>query len=121
VNGAQFLLLVLILSIGWFYFTRARAQSSDRILLGLLLGLLTFLIIDPGISTEVANWLGIGRGVDLLLYLFSLFVLFCFALVYLELRNLKSQLTEIVRANAIRDARPAFFPPAPDVDAILET
>lgn len=57
----------------------------------------------PQWATEVANLLGVGRGTDLLLYLwFTISVLLILAM-YLRLMRLQDQLTELVRQVAIRD------------------
>jgi hypothetical protein len=57
----------------------------------------------PQWATEVANVLGVGRGTDLLLYLwFSISVLLILAL-YLRLVRLQDQLTELVRHIAIHE------------------
>ena len=57
----------------------------------------------PQWATDVANLLGVGRGADLLLYLwFTISVLLILAL-YLRLMRLQDQLTELVRQIAIRD------------------
>jgi hypothetical protein len=61
-------------------------------------------IADPDILARLAALLGIGRGVDLVLYLSILAFVIAFFLVYLRFRRLDEQLTEIVRQLAIRDA-----------------
>jgi hypothetical protein len=61
-------------------------------------------IINPNISTRVANFLGVGRGTDLLLYV--LIVVFAATSVgtYFRFRAQELRIVEIVRALAIRDA-----------------
>jgi hypothetical protein len=58
----------------------------------------------PQVATELANALGVGRGTDLLLYLwFSISALLILAL-YLRLMRLQDRLTDLVRALALGDA-----------------
>ncbi len=61
-------------------------------------------ILHPGLTIRIANFLGISRGADLLLYFLA--ILFFVACFYFYNRNLKleSYISEIVRQLAIRDA-----------------
>lgn len=61
-------------------------------------------IFDPDILARIATFLGIGRGVDLVLYVSILAFSIAFFLVYLRFRRLDEQLTQIIRHLAIRDA-----------------
>lgn len=61
-------------------------------------------ILDPDILARIATFLGIGRGVDLVLYLSILVFFIAFFLVYLRFRRLDEQLTQIIRHLAIGDA-----------------
>ncbi len=61
-------------------------------------------IADPDLVVRVANFLGIGRGADLVLYLSILFMFVAFFVTYLRFRRVDEQLTKLVRHMAIRDA-----------------
>jgi hypothetical protein len=102
---AQPLLLAIVLFLGWFYFVGIRSQLSDRILFGILLCSMVIIIIQPALATDVANLLGIGRGVDLLFYLFSLFVLYCLILIYRKLREIERITTQIIQAQSLMNAK----------------
>jgi hypothetical protein len=63
-----------------------------------------FLVIFPSKSTEVANFIGVGRGTDLLLY-------FCFMtggvfifLIHARFRYHTQMITKLVRITAINSA-----------------
>lgn len=60
-------------------------------------------IARPGTTAWVAEFLGIGRGADLVLYCSVLAMGAGFFLVYSRLRQIESSLTRIVRDAAIRD------------------
>jgi hypothetical protein len=64
-------------------------------------------IADPDILSRVAALLGIGRGVDLVLYVSLLAIFIAFFIVYLRFRRIDEQLTLLVRHLAIRDAERA--------------
>jgi hypothetical protein len=73
-------------------------------LLGLMsLGL--FLIAFPDVTTEVARALGVGRGTDLLLYLWIVTGCFAAQRLYARIRRVERKVTLLTREIALRDAR----------------
>lgn len=104
----QFLLIILV---GVIAFLALRTLSGDRSLaikrlLAILVAIGALLaIIFPQAVTWVANLLGIGRGVDLLLYLFILATI-VFALAGVRARARQdARVTELARAVALMEAR----------------
>jgi hypothetical protein len=61
-------------------------------------------MVWPGILADLARGLGIGRGADLLLYCTVVVVLCGFMMVYVRLRHIRRDVTQLVRELAIRDA-----------------
>ncbi len=61
-------------------------------------------IVQPDISMRLAHIIGIGRGADLLLYLFVLAVLLGSFYFHRRLQRLESEISETVRQLAIREA-----------------
>jgi hypothetical protein len=59
----------------------------------------------PSHATEIAELLGIGRGADLVLYLWVVISLGIILNLHLRFRATLEQLTQIVRYIAIRDAQ----------------
>jgi hypothetical protein len=76
---SQWVLVIALALIG-LYLVKARKSASQQairrlfILIALLAGL--FAVLFPNYTNAIANVLGIGRGADLLLYGFVIFVLF---------------------------------------------
>jgi hypothetical protein len=62
------------------------------------------LVLVPSITTHVANFLGVGRGVDLVLYSFILIMLTAVFNLHIRLRAEHQTLTELARAIAIYSA-----------------
>ena len=62
-------------------------------------------IAFPALTTFVARALGIGRGADALLYFTTLTMFFGFFCILLRLRRIAAEITTLVRATAILDAR----------------
>ena len=103
---AQIILVALIVAVVIYMFT-VRSVSRDRTFMLLLAAAGCLLVVWPGLSTDVAKAVGIGRGTDLLFYLFVVFCLFRFVSTAAEIRRLNDRLTLMVRESALRTARPA--------------
>ena len=97
----------ILLGIGLVFFIiyafRIRKLVFDRIifLFGAFAGLI--LVFFPELSTKIANWLGIGRGVDFIFYLFIIISLFYFVSVSAELRAMRKKVTELTRLYALQN------------------
>lgn len=103
---AQVVLLALIAGLVVYSF-RGRSVSRDRAVTLVLAAVGGVLVLWPGLSTTVAQALGVGRGADLVFYLFVLFCLFRFVGIAGDRRRLDDQLTTVVRELALLTARPA--------------
>ena len=62
-------------------------------------------IIWPNFTRNVANFLGIGRGADLVMYCGFLAAAIGFFFFYLRFRQLEANLTKIVRHLALQEAK----------------
>lgn len=97
-----FLLLSLLIIV---YFARFRSRLLDRIAV-LSMGMVGFtLVAKPDWSTVVAQFLGVGRGADLVTYLGLLGLAFLLLLSHAELRALDVRVTDLVRSLAMEQAR----------------
>jgi small membrane protein len=94
-------ILIILLALFILYIYRLRTILLDRIiyLLFALVGII--LVIDPDFTTRAANLMGIGRGVDLITYLFILAALFYAVTLRSEVKRLERQLTAITRELAM--------------------
>ncbi|HTP31254.1 MAG TPA: DUF2304 domain-containing protein [Candidatus Acidoferrales bacterium] len=101
---AQPILVTLLAVLVILYFARLRSRASDGALIFLCFGVAALLVLRPTVATRLANFVGIGRGVDLITYLaipgLALLVLLLFA----RTRDLNAKLTAIVRENALASA-----------------
>ena len=80
---SQFVFLI-ILVIFVYYSYRVKNILINRVVF-LLLGMVgIFLILFPNITSAIANFMGIGRGTDLVVYLFILIPCFC---LYMSCRS----------------------------------
>lgn len=94
-------ILIGFLLFFFVYVIRLRSVLTDRIIFifGALLGI--FLILRPDITITIANLIGIGRGTDLLLYVFIIISMFFYVSILAEFRRIDQKLTKIVRNIAI--------------------
>lgn len=104
----QFLLIVVVIVVAVLA-VRAlpgeRSLAIKRILAILFVIAAAIAIIFPAVLTAVANFFGIGRGADLLLYGFIVVALmFAVATVRAKARS-DARVTELARAVALMEAR----------------
>lgn len=67
--------------------------------------------VFPDLTTRLANLVGINRGTDLIVYATAAIVFIGFLHLYVRLRRVRSELTELARDIAIRDAKTLDDPP----------
>ena len=97
-------LLILTLVFFSIYVFRLRTVVLERIIyLTLTLGG-TIFIVYPEWSTRLANHIGIGRGADLMLYIFVIFSLFHYVNIAARFKHLEHQMTAVVRSMALAEA-----------------
>ncbi len=101
----KIILVSLILITYLFYFLRVRSQLLHRMLGTLFLLAAVFLILFPGVSNVIASAFGVGRGVDLIIYIMFCFFLFLLLLFYNRILMLERQMTLLTRGNALSQAR----------------
>lgn len=94
-------ILIGFLFFFFVYVIRLRTVLTDRIIFifGALVGI--FFVLRPDITITIANLIGIGRGTDLLLYIFIIISMFFYVSILAEFRRIDQKLTKIVRNIAI--------------------
>jgi hypothetical protein len=103
-------LLIAALGLFMIYIFRARSVLTDRLVYLACAAIGIILVIDPDLATRIANLLGVGRGTDLLFYLFIIVSLFYSASMNAEIKRLKRQVTALVREQAIVHPREGKVP-----------
>lgn len=78
-------------------------------------------IFDPGITSWVAQALGISRGADLLIYLVALAFLGSWFYFYQRIRTLSNAVTELVRELAVRHPATGPRPPSREGEDSIDT
>jgi hypothetical protein len=114
------LLLLCLAGVGLYAFrvTSSAAHLALRRIAGaliLLLGCASILV--PGITSWMAEVVGVGRGADLVFYAMTVVSLFVWASVYGRLHALEQRQVALVRALAIAEARTDQSSPHQDAAA----
>lgn len=86
------------------YATRLRSTLADRLIYIILAVAGFVLVLYPDWSTSIAHRIGIGRGVDLVIYLFIVFSLFHYASGAARARQMERAITAMIREHAIAAA-----------------
>ena len=97
-------LIVFSLLLMLFYFKYFRSMLFDRIIAFICFFAIIVAVLLPDLTTQIANFLDVGRGTDLVFYVYVIFSLFVFALLYSKHVATDSKLTSIVRRLAILHA-----------------
>lgn len=102
----QLILIALLAGLALaVWLNRGNAKLLNRVIIGALALLGIFMVLAPDTTTRIAEFVGVGRGADLLLYLAVIGFAFVSVLLYARLRELENALTQIARAQAIQNAR----------------
>ena len=93
-----------------FALTRVVLRAKEKkltwgeiIFWGAIWAVFIIILLVPEISTRLADWLGIGRGVDLMLYIAITVVFYMVFRLYVKFEQLEQEVTTAVREVALRD------------------
>jgi hypothetical protein len=100
----QAVLVILCVVAGIFASLIFKSRLGYRLLILFFFLSATAFVLFPETTNVIAHHLGVTRGADLLLYLMVFAVLHGFLLLYLRTRKLERKITEVIRAQALRDA-----------------
>jgi small membrane protein len=93
----------------FFIVTRSKILILERVITIIIILVGIVFLIYPNLTTRIANLVGIGRGSDLIFYLFIIYGIFWFNILSTRNRQIDRKLTKIVRAIAL--ANPYFGNP----------
>ena len=100
----QIILTIGIMLIAVYMYLRLRSSLFDVILIAIFFAVGIFFIFFPETTTEIAHWVGVSRGADLLSYSGILFLFFLILKLYSRLRRVEQKFTELVRNKSIEEA-----------------
>ena len=103
----QALLIIAALALAaYFLLNRRKAQAKAWVKIGFVLFVLAALwaIVRPDDVTVLANWLGVDRGTDLLLYVLVVAFMFTTMSTWIRFREQELRYARLARAVAIQNA-----------------
>jgi hypothetical protein len=107
-NWIQALLIGSVLAL-LVYLLRSRrsARSKAWVKVGYVLFVIAgiYAILRPNDTTVVANWVGVDRGTDLMLYLLVVAFVFTILSAYMRFKDLELKYARLARAVALQTAR----------------
>jgi small membrane protein len=100
VVGIASLLFILI-----SYLRRFRRPAIDKLFIGFILITGIFFVLYPELTNQLAHFLGIGRGADLIFYLAILGFGYLSLVLYSKIKKLEDQLSVIVRKQSLESIK----------------
>lgn len=101
----QFFLSVLLAATAVLVASQGTTSRLLRAAVLLVIAFGAFLIWFPGVTDRFAELFGVGRGADLVLYLWVVITLALIVFLYLRLAALSRKLTQLTRAVALGHPR----------------
>lgn len=98
-------LIVLILSHVFWQYRRRTIALSAAVLWGLLWIAGAVLVLWPDLSSRVASAVGVGRGVDLVVYVAILALFYLLFRIIVRIERIERSITDIVRKDALVASR----------------
>ena len=101
----SFFVVAYILIFGFFLLSITKKidiPKRSKIALSVVLTLVILVVSTPSITTYGAQFLGVGRGADLILYLLVFFVITSTVMVYINMRKIEDRISDIIQKDAIQ-------------------
>ncbi|MBA4504182.1 DUF2304 domain-containing protein [Corynebacterium sanguinis] len=112
----QILLLIAALALAFYFFTnRRKANAKAWVKVGFV-GLMVaavWAILRPNDVTVLANWLGVDRGTDLMLYVLIVAFFFTTISTWTRFREQELRYARLARAVALQNAEQPDSPSTP--------
>ena len=114
----QALLLLAVVGLAWYFFAnrrKANAKAWVKIGFALMMVAAIWAIARPDDDvTVLANWLGVDRGTDLMLYVLVIAFFFTTISTWTRFREQELRYARLARAVALQNAEPPVAEGAPE-------
>ena len=101
----KILLLLLLLLIALYVWLQRATSIAVRVVIGAILVIGGYFVIAPQQATEIAQMLGVGRGADLVMYLWIVITFSVILVLYLKVVVMNRMITQLTRSLALSQAR----------------
>jgi hypothetical protein len=103
--GIKIILFIPLLALLFLVFKSFKNHALSRlVMIGILLVGILF-VLYPSLSNQLAHLVGVGRGADLVIYLFIIFSFIFGAYLYAKFRKLKEEQAELIKKIAVENAK----------------
>lgn len=107
----RIIMLSALAAIGYLGFVRRNRLPFNIMLVFAILVVAGLAVLFPERTDYIANWIGVGRGADLIGYLVQILLLFMSLHFYTKFVDVQRQLTQLVRELAILRGERESSPP----------
>lgn len=103
--GIKIILFIPLLALIFFVLKSFKKQVLSRlVMIGILLIGILF-VLYPDLSGKLAHLVGVGRGADLVIYMFIIFSFIFGVYLYAKFRKLKEEHAELIKKMAVENAK----------------
>ncbi|MCB1688806.1 MAG: DUF2304 domain-containing protein [Halioglobus sp.] len=98
--------IISLALLGILFFTLTQSGGGYVLRLAMIVSVLSGIVLTwmPALSSVIANYLGVGRGADLIFYIWILVSMLALVSLYFSINQSKKQITELARALALHIA-----------------
>ncbi|KQB87261.1 hypothetical protein Clow_00316 [Corynebacterium lowii] len=103
----QIILLLATIGLVWYFISnrrKARAKAYVKLFFVLFIAVCIWAVLRPDDLTVIANWVGVDRGTDLLLYGLVVAFMFVTMSTYVRFRELELRYSRLARSVALQNA-----------------
>src|SRR5580698_6622691 len=101
----KFILLIPLVALIIYFLPRLRNKTFYRLALILIAAAGAVFVLFPQVTDRLAHIVGVGRGADLITYLFIIFFFLAGVILYSKIRKMESDYTELIRKISIQNAQ----------------
>lgn len=98
----QVFLTVLLLGVAVWVAVQRSASRLIQVLVLIIIALGAYFVWAPDKANELAHAVGVGRGADLLFYVWVVITLALILFMYLKIQRLTRRVTQLTRAMALQ-------------------
>lgn len=103
--GIKIILFIPLLALLFLVLKSFKNHALSRlVMIGILLIGILF-VLYPSLSNQLAHLVGVGRGADLVIYLFIIFSFIFGIYLYAKFRKLKEEQAELIKKIAVENAK----------------
>lgn len=97
----KLILIIALILILRAFLVQPSLLLAKRLFATVVFATLLLLVVFPDASTKIANFIGVGRGVDLIFYFSHLFLLMLIITMWRKIITLDDKLTKVSRQISI--------------------